>query len=131
MNRRSRTLWGGGPVSALQSFGMRVFGRPGSCPLLVSHNLLCKVFSPEAGEARRAGFGSMPHYRNPRPAFAPPRRSQGGQLPGRRVGEGFGDATDAAGPWVGEFRWGGGAGEWGGRPGGPEAGGLAEGSRAA
>jgi hypothetical protein len=88
--RRSRTLWGGGPVSALQSFGMRVFGRPGWCPPLVYIAQARYVKAQPGGGEWRAGRGSAKA-----PLFSGtyelrlrrPRRSQG-RVAIRAVGRG-------------------------------------------
>src|SRR5215210_6910227 len=73
----------------------------------------CKGFSPEAGSGAQGGVrvnGALPE--SPPCVCAAPAGARGGQLPGRRVGESFGDATDAAGPWVGEIQMGGRVWNW-------------------
>src|SRR5215207_9488094 len=108
MNRRSRTLWGGGPVSALRIFGMHVFGeaRVGARPWFHIKGLLCKGEARRRGVARRAGFGTRLPFRNPRPAFAPPPPEPGA---GSSRAVGWGKAREChgtvRGPGWGKSRW--------------------------
>src|SRR5215210_1658678 len=92
---------------------------------------LCKGEARRRGVARRAGFGTRLPFRNPRPAFAPPPPEPGAGS-SRAVGWGKASAMPRTlrGHGWGKFRWAGGCGIGCGRPGGPEAGCLAAGSRA-
>jgi hypothetical protein len=117
-------FWAGpGPVACSIRLGMRPGGGPGRCPPLVDISLAYVKAQPGGGGGA-PGRGRV-NAALPDPALrwaggADPAGARGGQLPGRRAGEGSGMPRHGAGPEGGGNGRGRADGRLGGRDGGTE-----------